>query len=295
LEALYGPSADELEALSPRLAWHFEAAGLADKAVGYLLQAGRRAMRLAAGEEAIGHFTRGLALLRALPESAERGRQEMELQFGLGGALVAARGWGAGERVAIAARASELSQRAGELTGILQTMALQADQWRAVGEGDRARTLGERMLELAERTGEPLHLALAHYTLGAGLFSCAELSAGRVHLEQCVALWGAQRDRDLMEPFGMDVGVMALNWLTWSLWGLGYPEQALRCSQDALARARGLGHPFTVGLALTMACMSLAVFQGDAGAVREHLAALAQVNIGQDNAFFQVWQSVFHG
>jgi predicted ATPase len=197
--------------------------------------------------------------------------------------------------VAIAARAFELSQRSGELTDILQTMALQADQWRAAGECDRSRTLGEQMLELAQRTGEPLHLALAHYTLGASLFFCGELSAGRVHLEQCVALWGAPRDRDLMEPFGMDVGVMALSWLTWSLWGLGYPEQALRCSQEALARGRASEHRFAVGLALTMACMSLAVLRGDVGAVCEHLATLAQVNIGPDNAFFQVWQNVFHG
>jgi predicted ATPase len=92
LETLYSNGTDELETLSSRLAWHFEIAGLPDKAVGYLLQAGRRAMRLAAGEEAIGHFTRGLALLRTLPESAGRSGQEMELQFGLGGALVAARG-----------------------------------------------------------------------------------------------------------------------------------------------------------------------------------------------------------
>jgi tetratricopeptide (TPR) repeat protein len=295
LETLCAGSSDEMEALSPRLAWHFEAAGLPDKAIGYLLQAGRRATRLTATEEAIGHFTRGLALLRALSESADRDRQEMEFQFGLGTALVAARGWGAGERTAVLARAAELSRRAGELTGILQTMASQADQCRAAGECDRSRALGEQMLALAERTGEPLHLALAHYTLGTSLFFCGELSAGRVHLEQCVALWGAPRDRDLLEPFGTDVGVMALSWLAWSLWGLGYPEQALRCSQEALARARGLAHPFTVGLALTMACTSLAVLRGDDRTVREHLAALAQVNIGQDNAFFQVWQSVFRG
>jgi DNA-binding SARP family transcriptional activator len=292
LEALYGEQAAEI---SGQLAWHFEAGGLADKAIGYLLQAGRRAARLTANEEAIGQFTRGLTLLRALPESADRSRQEMELQFGLSAALVAARGWGARERTAIAARAFELSQRAGEMTGILQTMALQADQCRAAGECDRSRALGERMLELAERTGEPLHLALAHYTLGASLLFCAELSAGRVHLEQCVALWDAQRDHDLMETFGADTGVLALNWLTWSLWGLGYPDQALRCSQEALACARGLAHPFTVGLALIIACASLAVLRGDDRTVCEHLAALAQVNIGQDNAFFQVWQSAFHG
>jgi adenylate cyclase len=66
LEALYGEGTAEV---AVQLAYHFEAAGLADRAVGYLLQAGRRAFQLSANEEAIAHFTRGSALLEALPES----------------------------------------------------------------------------------------------------------------------------------------------------------------------------------------------------------------------------------
>ncbi|MBM4467470.1 MAG: hypothetical protein FJ014_18255 [Chloroflexi bacterium] len=295
LETLCAGSADELEALSPRLAWHFEAAGLADKAIGYLLQAGRRAARLAANEDALGHFRRGLALLRALPESADRGRQELELQFALGGALVSVQGWGVGERAMAFDHAVELSQRTGEITGILRAMALQADQYRAAGECDRSRALGEQMLELAGRSGEPQHLALAHYTAGASLRFCGELPAARSHLEQCVALEGAQQDRDLTTFLGIDLGTMAMSWLSEVLWALGYPEQALRCSQQALARATELAHPFAVGLTLITACLLPAVLRDDDRAVRGHLAALAQVNAGQDNALFRVWQTVFHG
>jgi lipopolysaccharide biosynthesis regulator YciM len=38
-----------------QLAWHFQAAGMVDKAADYLLQAGERAHRLSANEEAITH------------------------------------------------------------------------------------------------------------------------------------------------------------------------------------------------------------------------------------------------
>ncbi|MCX6032602.1 MAG: AAA family ATPase [Chloroflexi bacterium] len=295
LETLYGGSAAEIEALSPRLAWHFEAAGLTDKAVGYLLQAGRRATRLAASEEALGHFTHGLALLRALPESVERTRREIELQTALGASLVVARGWGTPERATAFARALELSQRVGELTGILQTMLLQADQCRAAGECARARTLGEQMLLLAQQTEKPLHLALAHYTVGASLAFCGDLVPARSHLEQGVALCDPQSTSSLTTIFGADLGVTGLSWLAWVLWDLGYPEQAFRRSQEALARATELAHPFSVGLALTVACLPLAVFRSDDRAVRAHLAALAKISEGQENALFRIWHTIYSG
>jgi len=59
LEALYGEAPDDLAALASRLAWHFEMAGLLGRAATYYLQAGRRAARLAAHEDAISHLTRG--------------------------------------------------------------------------------------------------------------------------------------------------------------------------------------------------------------------------------------------
>ena len=55
LERLYGRQAG---GFAVQLARHFEAAGWPAKAVGYLHQAGDRAVRLSANEEALVHFTR---------------------------------------------------------------------------------------------------------------------------------------------------------------------------------------------------------------------------------------------
>ncbi len=295
LEKVCDGDAAELEALSPRLAWHFETAGLADKAIGYLALAGRRAMRLAASEEAVGHFTRGLALLCAQPESAAHARREIELQTALGASLAAARGWGAPARTTAFARAFELSQRAGELTGILRAMLLQADQYRAAGEPVRSRTLGEQMLLLAQQTQEPQHLAMAHYTVGASLLFCGDLIPARSHLEQGVALWDPQSDNLQMPVFGADLGVLGASWLAWALWSLGYPEQARQRSQEVLARATELADSFAIGVALTVACLPLAVFRGDDRAVRAHLAAVAQISTGQENALFRIWHTIYSG
>src|SRR5262249_1686396 len=69
LEALYG---QQTEQVAVQLARHFDEAGLTEKAVTYLLQAGRRAARLSAYQEVIAHLTKGLVLLNSLPETPER-------------------------------------------------------------------------------------------------------------------------------------------------------------------------------------------------------------------------------
>jgi predicted ATPase len=299
LEALYGAAAAtsdaDLEVLSVRLAWHFEAAGLADRAVGYLVRAGRRATRLAANEEAVGHFTHGLALLRAQPESAEQTRREIELQTALGVALAPARGWGAPARAIALARALELSQRAGELNDILLAMLMQADQCRAAGEPGRSRALGEQMLRLAQQTQEPRHLAMAHYTMGVSLLFCGELVPARDHLEQGVALWDRRGAAAPPIVLGADFGVLGLTWLAWALWSLGYPDQARRRSQEALACAGVQADSSALGVALAAVCLPLAAFRDDVLAVHDHLARLAEIRAGRENTLFHVWHTIYSG
>ncbi|MBS1252652.1 MAG: hypothetical protein MAG451_01693 [Anaerolineales bacterium] len=50
LEGLYGDQVEEIAAVAGQLARHFQEAGIAEKAIDYLLQAGRRAVRLSARE-----------------------------------------------------------------------------------------------------------------------------------------------------------------------------------------------------------------------------------------------------
>jgi len=63
LETLYG---DQAEEIGVQLAFHFEAAGIAHKAIEYLRQAGERAQALHAPREAAEHFTRTLEAMGRL-------------------------------------------------------------------------------------------------------------------------------------------------------------------------------------------------------------------------------------
>ncbi len=79
LEALYGGEAEEITAVAPQLARHFEAAGITGKSVAYLHQAGERARRLYANAEAIEYFQRALAVLEDARPDRSQGSWRLEM------------------------------------------------------------------------------------------------------------------------------------------------------------------------------------------------------------------------
>jgi predicted ATPase len=68
-------------------------------------------------------------------------------------------------------------------------------------------------------------------------------------------------------------GIPCLGSLSWTLWYLGYPEQALQRSNVALMLAYELGHPLSLGIALTFAA-ALHMFRQEWQALRERAEAL---------------------
>ena len=81
------------------------------------------------------------------------------------------------------------------------------------------------------------------------MFYLGDYAAARTHLEQGIALIDptAQRAQALRHGVGAWGGVPGHVALT--LWCLGYPAQALRRSQEALALAQALAHPYSLALA----------------------------------------------
>jgi predicted ATPase len=119
LEALYEDQIEAMAAIAGQLAWHFQEAGIAEKAISYLRQAGERAVQLSAYQEGVAHLTRGLALLMALPDSGgkehrlERAQQELALQLALGMAWMGGKAYGS-EMEKAYTRARELCQQMGK-------------------------------------------------------------------------------------------------------------------------------------------------------------------------------------
>ena len=87
---------------------------------------------------------------------------------------------------------------------------------------------------------------IGHYGLAIALLFVGEFSGSLAHVEQVVALYDLQLHRSLAFSHGQDPAVVSLSMAVYDLWFLGYPDQALKRGQEALALAKELDHPLTL-------------------------------------------------
>jgi predicted ATPase len=270
LETLYAERAAEI---AVQLARHFEAAGLAPKAVGYLIQAGNKAVRLSANEEAIAHFRRGLALLETLPDTPERAQQELALQMSMGAPLVATQGYGAPDVERTFGRARELCRQAGETPQLGPAVWGLKAFYHLRAEYRTALELGEQCLTIARRTDDSALLVGAHMSMGTTLTHLGEFALARAHYEGGIAYYDPPQHRSLAFRYGHDPKVGCLAYAAaGALWHLGYPDQALQWSHEALALAQELDHPHSLAYALHFAAL-LHICRREVGAARERAEA----------------------
>ena len=84
--------------------------------------------------------------------------------------------------------------------------------------------------------------------MGVHLYSLGEFDAARTYLEQAMTLAGPGRTMPSLYRWRGHDGVLSWLWL-WPV-VLGYPEQALPRSHEALTYAQELAHPFSLTFAL---------------------------------------------
>jgi adenylate cyclase len=270
LEAMYGAAAGQVTtsaAHAGQLARHFEAGAVPEKAVVYRLQAGQWATRLSAHEEAIAHFRRGLELLGTLPHTPDRDEQELALQVGLAVSLLPIRGYSAPEVGRAHARAWELCQQVTETPQRFQVLWLTYTYHAGRGEHRRAQELGQQLLRLAQGAEDLVTEMLAHWVVGWNRFFLGKFAEAHAHLERAVACYDHEQHHFLAYLYGQDPGAICRAKLACVVWALGYPQQALEQSREAVALAQELSHPFSLAFSHGLASL-LHFFRRDAQATR---------------------------
>jgi TOMM system kinase/cyclase fusion protein len=246
LEAQFPETRDSQPEL---LAHHYTEANLAAAAIPYWQQAGQRAIERSAYPEAIAHLTKGLEVLSTLPDGADRAQQELGLQTTLGPVYIATQGAASPAVECAYARARELCRLVGETPQLFPALWGLWVFYFVRGELPTGRELGQQLLSLAQHVQEPALLLEAHLALGAVVLRQGEVVSARAHLEQGIALYDPQRHRSHAFRYGQDPQVACCSDMAYALWCLGYPDQALRRSQEALTLARELSHPFSLAFA----------------------------------------------
>jgi adenylate cyclase len=246
LEALYADYPQELPTISPQLARHFEEAGITEKAIYYLRQAGERATRMSASEEAVDHFSRALSLLETLHDSPERAQTELTLQLGLAVPLIPTKGWAAPEMARVIARARELCEQVGETPQRFGALWFTYTYYGVRGQFQMAREYAEQVRDLAEAFQDQGLILVAHYGLAAILLFMAEVDTALIHAEHGIDVYDPKQHHILASLIvGHDPGAQCLETAAWALWALGYPDQARLRMQEALSLAEELSHPYT--------------------------------------------------
>jgi predicted ATPase len=160
IEAVYPEALDEhLE----EVAHHYGRSSNLRKAVHYLGRAGRQALERSAYAEAQPLLSRGLELLKDLPDDTQRMREEADLQSALGWLLFATGGPGASEREAAFVRAKELCECLGDEARLIRALVDLASIRVSRLEFQAARELAEQAVALTAHSYDPSLLARAHF------------------------------------------------------------------------------------------------------------------------------------
>jgi predicted ATPase len=199
--------------------------------------------------EAISHLGKGLEVLQALPDTPERTQQELMLHIAVGVPLMAAKGYAAPEVERAYARALEICRHLGDTPQLFPVLTGLRGFYFVRAELQTARELGEQLLRLAQSAQHPALLLQAHYALGETLFYLGELVSARVHLEQGIIFYDPQKYRSHGLRAIQHPAVACLTNAAHALWLLGYPDQALKRSREALSLAQELAHPHSLAFA----------------------------------------------
>jgi predicted ATPase len=232
------------------LAHHYTEAGLMPQAIPYWQRAGERALQRSANLEAVSHLTRGMEMLQSLPETQVRGQQELALQLTLGPAVMNTRGSASPEAERTYARACELARQVGDTPQLFPALWGLWYSHLARGQLQRARTLGEELLSVAQQQYDPVLLLEAHRALAATLSWLGDAGLTYTHAQHALTLYDSEQMHAHAVRYGQDSGVFCRLVGAWSLWLLGYPEQARQWSEAALTHAQQLRHAFTLAQAL---------------------------------------------
>ena len=269
----------ELGGAEPEIvAHHYEQAELPLEAVERYRRAGQLATSRSAYAEAIGHLSKGLNLVRALPESAERDRLELGLHTALGPPLMAARGYTHPRLEETHRRAWELCQRVDDATALSQSLLGLAGYYLIRGDLAQARSVCEHLLSHGRRTDDLSDQLAAHCILGLAVLYCGEPLRALGHARQVLDRYDPGRHAWMANVHGQDPGVTAHLLAGWCLWILGRPDEALARTREAVRLARAVRHPFSLTFALAF-CAAVHVMRRERdpiGPLAEEVIALCQ-------------------
>jgi DNA-binding SARP family transcriptional activator len=268
--ALQDVYADRPDAVAGQVAAHLVEAGRRVEAVGWYERAAGTAQRVYADAEAVRLLARALALLRATPESGRRDESELALLTAMLGPLAAVEGYGSDRLAVNLSDALELARRL-DVAPAAPVLRAQGMAVLSRGDADAARAFGGQLRALG--AADDVLAVEGDFVQGVAAHWRGDLAAAQRHLEAALARHQPEHRAAHLQLFAQDSQVLCLIRLAHVRYFLGDAAEARRLRAEALASARTVRHPFTLGGTLMFACL-LDLELADLPALREHLGEL---------------------
>jgi class 3 adenylate cyclase/tetratricopeptide (TPR) repeat protein len=232
------------------LAHHWTEAGEAEPAVAEWQRAGERALERRAYREAEQHYRNAIGILGTLRESSERDAHELKLQVALGVIFTATQGYSSSQTKEAYARARVLIERTG---GPASLEILNGLRGAAVTRGELRASLGiaDEILQIAHAIGSPQALAAAHTEQGNARYYLGDFVGAREHFRLSLENYRPEDFRNAGNVVDRVMG--SYMWAGATEWFLGFPDRAVRYTEDGLALARRLNNPFNIATAFGFA------------------------------------------
>jgi predicted ATPase len=131
-------------------------------------------------------------------------------------------------------------------------------------------------------------LLAAYRAVGTTFFYLGAAASALTHLRQGLAFYDPHQHRASVFLYGDDSGVVCCSHAAWTLWCLGYPDQALARSQEAVTLAQQSPHPVSLSHILCAAAR-FHQFRREVSDVQEH--AEATIRVAQEQGFV-LWMAV---
>jgi class 3 adenylate cyclase/tetratricopeptide (TPR) repeat protein len=254
--ALHARIVDAIEALHrnrldgevERLAHHAFRGELWERAAEYSREAGARAFMHSANRAASVYIEQALDALKRLPETPSALEASIDLRFELRNAI-AQTGTGYRGLLDHLSVAETLARALGDRRRLGRALDYQSNYWRSVGDLERATTLANRALAIAEELRDVGLGVAARFHLGMAYSESGDYRRAGGRLIENVILLG---DDVAQERFGLAVppAVLSRIWLAWCLAEQGEFHEGIKRANEARHLAEHSGRRLDLAYAI---------------------------------------------
>ncbi|MGB6543403.1 MAG: transcriptional regulator, partial [Xanthobacteraceae bacterium] len=226
------------------------------------------------------------ALLSLEPHVTVTRSLRMELQIALASAIFISMG-PPDQAKTLLTEALETADALNDLDAQARALATLVAIYASRGEYARAQVAAERIEQIAHRTGDPTQIRFAYQQIGTALVTRGRPREAQQYLERALGFPAAPGDRRDAVYYNSNDHAAARAMLAWTLWMLGFTEQALNEARLSLEELQGTGHQLLLCRILYFGISRVASMTGDFATADREIARLIELATGLSALFWE--------